>query len=335
MSRTGDLRAVLVCGWFATVGSSVRAESPVSLDRLSPLERQQADFYGAIAGMGPAIAVEWRVEPNRIELGGEVELTLIVRNAANPAELQRPNLTDKPEWKALFGAIQEVPAAAAEFRWRLKPRNDGEFELPVPKYRYFNPRLPEGRRFQVAFAEAPKLSVRPPAVVEVPQARVPLDAPPRFFEEVPQAADQSAAPPASDWWALRAFGTLIPPGWIALWRWRNPDAVRLARIRRAKSVRAALDGLREAERSPDPGASVSGIVLAYLRDRWRLPYSARTPREAAHALGAAEFPPERIRDIESLLARCDEARFGGGGDTGPSLVEATRNLIARWEGAAP
>ena len=285
MSKTGELLLGLV---FVVVCGFARAESPASLEQLSPVERQQSDFYGAIAGTGPGVTVAWSVASAKLELGGDIELTLTVKNAVNPKELSRPNLAERPEWKELFGGFQDLPGASpGEFRYKLKPRNVGEFELPLPKYRFYNPRLPDGRRFQVAFAESPKVAVVPQVVVRTPTVRIPLDAPAPFFDELPPDGS-TASPPPEYWWALLVFGALAPPIWIAVWRWRNPDAAKLARIRRARSVRAALDALLKAERSPDAAATVSKIVLRYLWERWRVPMSAQ--HEGMGVLhGHAEF----------------------------------------------
>ena len=145
MSRTGELVAVAV---LVLCCRQARCEAPTSLDELSPVERQQADFYGAIAGDGPAPKVSWTLGCTTVELGGDIELTLTVQRAVNPAELRRPNLAERPEWKAIFGGIVDLPSAApGEFRYRLKPRTVGEYELPLPKYRYYQPHAPEGRRF--------------------------------------------------------------------------------------------------------------------------------------------------------------------------------------------
>ena len=326
MSRTGELLLALVafCG-------SARAEPPTSLEQLSPVDRTQADFYGAIAGPGPGVTAAWSLDSDRVALGGDIALTLTVTNAANPGELLRPNLAERPEWKELFGAIRDEPAKSpGEFRYRLKPRNAGRFELPVPKYRFYQPRLPDGRRFQTAFVENPTLVVDEAVAVSGPSIRIPLEAPARFFDEPPDPPASRASPPAGLWCGLFACGAIVPTAWIALWRRNNPDGAKLARIRRAKSVRAALDALGRAERSPE---LVSKILLRYLQDRWHLPASAQAPSEVATALRIAEVPRARIGELEQLLNRCDGVRFGNIADNGVSLAGAAVDLIRGWEGA--
>lgn len=330
MSKTGELLLVFALG-FASAG---RAESPTALERLSPVERQQSDFYGAIAGAGPPVTVAWSLGAPKVSLGGDIELTLTVKNAVNPAELARPNLAERPEWKEMFGAILDLPGRpAGEFRYRLKPRNAGRFVLPTPKYRYYNPRLPDGRRFQVAFAQSPVLVVEPPRSIVEPCVRIPLDAPTQFFEELPSTGEGSISPPQILWWSLLAAALLAPPAWVAVWRRWNPDAARLAKIRRAKAVRAALDGLKKAERSSELAEDVAKIALRYLRERWRVPPSAQTPGEVTRALRTEGVDPDKLGEVESLLKRCDEARFAPVGDNDVSLAVAARSLIVRWEGA--
>ena len=330
MSRIGELLAV-VC---IALGSTVQADI-ATVEQLSPVERQQADFYGAIAGTGPAVAVAWRIDPPRVTLGADIELTLTVKNAANVGELQRPNLAERPEWKERFSVIRDVPGTVpGEFRYTLRPRNVGTLELPIPKYRFYNPRLPEGRRFQVAFADALNVVVLPKPSMENVSVPTPLDAPPHFFEELPAFGRSSVSPPSVSWWSLIAVAGLAPPTWIVFWRWRNPDAAKLAKIRRAKSVRVALDGLRKAERSPEPVAIVSQIVLRYLWERWHVNSMANTPIEVAKAMRAEGLPADKLGEVAELLSRCDEARFAPGADNGMTLVAVARLLVERWEGAA-
>ncbi len=332
MSRIGEGFVLVWLAFAFAFAATAGAQPPASVERLSPVERQQSDFYGAV---GTGVTAAWTVDPARVELGTDIELTLTVANAENPAELLRPNLADRPEWKAIFGAFRDSPdSTPGAFRYRLKPRNAGAFELPIPKYRFYNPRLPEGRRFQTAFAAAPNITVIPAVVVPAPSAKIPIDAPDRFLGDPPLSSAASASPPIWYWWVLLAIGATVPPAGIALWRWRNPDAAKLARIRRARSVRIALDALRKAERSVEPASSVSKIALRYLVERHRMPASAHTPREVSDALRKEGWLPETLGEVESILARCDAIRFGAGIDSGLSLVEMTRRWIERWEGAA-
>ena len=331
MSRIGERLAAAL---LTLCCQQCRGEAPISLDALTPIERQQADFYGAIAGDGPGVKIEWKLGPSPVEPGGDTELTLRVHRAANPAELTRPNLAERPEWKAIFGGIGDLPAAIpGEFRYRLKPRAVGEFELPLPKYRYYQPRATEGRRFPVAFAEAPKLAVIAAASTDVPRVPVPIAAPPHFFEDAPFPADTaSPSPPAAYWWSLFAASLIGVPCTIAIWRWRHPDAARLARLRREKSTRTALDALRIAGRSSDSPERVSRALLRYFADRWHTPASARTPRELAAALVADGREPTLIAESEAMLGRCDRARFGGAADNGVTLAADAMRLIECWEG---
>jgi len=73
MSRTGRLLAALLLtiGCQRTLG-----QTPTSLAELSPVERQQADFYGAIAGDGAAVKATWRLGAQTVGLGGDIGLTL-------------------------------------------------------------------------------------------------------------------------------------------------------------------------------------------------------------------------------------------------------------------
>jgi len=180
MSRIGSACLILV---IAALPASAQPISRV--EQIPALERSASDFYGAIVGAGPRVQIEWQLAPMSVERNGHVLLTLVISNAANPDELQRPPLADIPEFRTLFDSIEylfeERRGKVVEFRYRLRPRSEGEFELPLPKYRYYVPQLPEGRRFQLASAPGLKLTVTKP--VEVKPQVVPLVAPEEFFQK--------------------------------------------------------------------------------------------------------------------------------------------------------
>jgi hypothetical protein len=127
------------------------------------------------------------------------------------------------------------------------------------------------------------------------------------------------------------LGPLVAGGWYALWRRMYPDAVRLARMRRSRAARRAVDGIRRAGRSPDPPGTIAAAVLGYLRARYPLPPGAETPGELGDALRAAGLPDAEADAAVGFFRRCDEARFAPPGDTGLSLAAEAEALVARLE----
>jgi hypothetical protein len=309
-----------------------------SINDLSPVDRQRDDFYGAITGGGKVTAV-WALSTDKATLGADLTLTLTVTNAANPHELTRPPLADRDDFRKLFGVIEDIPgpapppdAAKVEFRYKVRPRKEGTFQLPELKYLYYAQAAPPDRRFQSAFIEGLPFSVSKPPVPKSPV--VPLDGPPQFFQVRSAAVFPPSGGPTTWWWAgLLGGAVVLTAGWVIGWRVWYPDAARLARIRRTRAVRVALDRLRAAERSPDSTAATAIAFRRYLHDRFGLPYSATTPAEVAAGLTELDLLPDRVADAEKLLRDCDAARFAAVGDAAVSPESAVR-LIERWEGVS-
>lgn len=329
MSKIGERLAVVFIVFFM---SGARSEPPTSPAQLSPIERQQADFYGAIVGPDRGITIEW-IAPKSVRVDEEFELVLRVKNAVNPAELTRPDLAARPDWQERFQSFADAAASApGEFRYRLKPRNSGTCELPLPKYRVYHARLPEGRRFQTLFQEPVTLIISDAAPVGTPPDKIPILIPERFRQPVPETDRFSTAPPMWLWMLAIGAAILIPVCWIPIWRIRHPDEAKLARFRRAASVRNALDALAKSERKGEP--AVIPILLDYLRLRHHTPPGATMPLELAVALRLQNQSEESIAELETLLRTCDAARFGPDPNRGRHLARAARELILRWESAS-
>jgi hypothetical protein len=307
-----------------------------SVRDLTTVERQKDDFYGAIAGR-ERVTATWTVSPIAVELGGDITLTLTVANAANPHELTRPPLADRDEFKRLFSVVADLPgpppaptATAAVFRYRVRPRAAGAFEVPEVTYLYYAKRAAANRRFQTAFVEAVPFTVTKPVAKSA--VAVPLDGPPRFFalrSNGPFA--RSGGPGACGWFVLVVVAAVGGLGWVVVWRRVFPDAARLAKIRRTRAVRVALDRLRKATTSADPTAATAAVFRGYLAARFGVPSAAQTPPEVADALRQVGVDVGRVADAEGLLRGCDAVRFAGSGDTAVSPATAVM-LIERWEG---
>ena len=315
MSKIGKALIAIVL-----MASPTFAQPITSVEFLPALDRTKEDFYGAIVGAGPRVQVEWVLSSNTVERGNDTVLTLIVTNAANPSELQRPNLRDRPELRELFDVIENLPEQPdpkrAEFRYKLRPRNEGAFAIPLPRYRYYVPQLPEGRRFQLANAPDVKLTVTKPAPTAT--VAVPISAPEEFFR-LPAWWHESTAdsPPSSEWrspWWIAAmmFPIVASSMGIVLYRHLYPDSVKRAAFLSRSETRRVLQRLNEAS---DANAFETAIK-SYLHARWLLPVLGRSSREIADAF--AEGNIEGAHELRRLFERCERLRFGGGNDSIPT-----------------
>ncbi|HET6574938.1 MAG TPA: hypothetical protein VFG68_15135 [Fimbriiglobus sp.] len=328
MSATGSLLAVLLA--FA-------APDRPSVADLSPVDRQTPDFYNALA-VGPmGVQAEWAVDPPTVPINGELTLTLTVRHAANPPELVKPDLRTFDEFTKRFQVLDRTdqPAApdAAEVRstYGLRPRSTGEMKVPSLRYVYFRKDGNAWKSF-TTYANSVPIIVTAPAPKPTPSTvPVPLDAPEEFFtlaEERP-----TATPGAFGWLLPVAVVPFAVIGWVVLWRWLFPDAVRLAKLRRNRAARLALDRLKKARTSADPAGAAASAFRGYLSARFGMPSAAQTPAEVSAALRAVECPADRAADSEAFLRACDAARFTPTPDGGVSLTLEAESLITEWEGA--
>jgi hypothetical protein len=317
MSGTGSRSAAVLRTaanlWVLTLAPTAWGQS---VRDVPPIDRQADDFYHAVSAGGP-VTTTWAAAPPTAPLGGDITLTLTVRGAANPAELVRPDLRKRPEFADRFQVTDGPPAAPGSFAYRLRPRAVGETAVPPLRYRYYQPRYPEGKRMQTTFARSLPITVTPPAAPASPP--VPLDAPDEFF--APPAAGWS--PPPAVVWMPVALAPVAAVGWFLVWRTWFPDAARRAVLRRDRAARTALARLAAARRSADPAAAAALAVRDFLAARYGVPSSADTP-----AAVAAAWPHPATGDVVEFLRACDAARFAADRDTGLSLVTRAEKLVA-------
>jgi hypothetical protein len=345
--------ALLLCGLLV---AQPAAEAPIA--------GRPTDWSG-VSG-GPYV-VRLFAEPT--ELAAEDQLTLFVRigvadegSAGNLAKLRRPALAKMDAFKSF--AIDDLDENATSeapprwFRYLLRPRNADVNEIPRLKFVYFNPRT---GRYQTTYSEPVPLTVRQrtaaAAAVEVPpwimqewkdqenedlEAYYRMAAPSliergwrRFFDSFgihsnPRYDRLYARDGPSYWTALAlAAPPLFATAWYAIWRRRNPDAARLAKIRRSRAGAAALRTLGQlADNSPQ---KVRHAIEEYLHARAGLPPSANTPSEIVGHLHSSSFSPAELEEVGSLLRRCDDALFAPSPVDVNGLSAQARNLILNWD----
>lgn len=340
MSRTGSLLAVLLA-----VGVSVAQPAiPTRLEHLGAVVRTQPDFYGAIApARGETLKVSWAFSAAEVESSGTVRLTLTVRNAVNPRELTRPDLTKIAEFNEKFSLLEPVTAdepaedaKVVEFVYNLRPRNEGKFEIDPPKYCYYRPG-PQGKTLPRAFHDPLPLTVKKPEVKLAPP--VPLSGPDSFFEPASGSYAAGGAVPRLYWRALLIAPPVLLVLWVLAWRWVYPDAARLARLRRNRAVRRTLDRLRAARRAADPVGETAAAFRYYLSARFGLPPAANTPGEVLAGLRELNVDDDRVAQVDELLRRCDSERFdaltGGRWAGEEGLTANALRLVLTWEGGQP
>lgn len=322
MFATGN-RAVLLL--LLVTGSCSAVDAPA-------IYQAMPNFSNAIADHG--FSITWTATPIELDPDTDVFLTIRFSGIVNPERVRRPDLAGRQAFQELFRQIESVEDSPATpstktvaFRYKLRPRNERVQAIPELAVAYYSP---GSGGVATKYLDAIALTIRPVTTPDHPSQ--PFEAPQRLLT-LPDSASGSQLP--SDWhWlvlvVLLVAGSLI---WVAVWRHRHPDGVRLAQLRRNRAVRRAFDSLDRAARSPDPAAAARRSIHDYLADRFGVSAATPTPNDIAAAMREANLPPDRIEHAVELVWDCDAVRFGGAREDG-SLVERVRSLILHWESDA-
>ncbi len=312
-------------------------QSPIVNAQEPPLVGQPtAHFYGA---QGSGVKVAWSLDRTTVPLDEEIVATLTITNATNPQKITRPDLKKLPEFHSLF-TITDNPSPPPDadvrevkFSYRLRPRDRDVKEVPALDFHYYNPAAAAGKQFPLTRARriditvtAPKPKLRPPVV--------PLGEPEHLFTITTGSEVLDGPPFTPGIWACVVAGLLGPLmafGWYFAWRRVFPDAARLAKIRRSRAARRAVDTIRRAGRTPDPSGTLANAVLGYLRGRFPLPSGAVTPTEVGTALAELGVAAPECDAAANFFRECDAARFSPAGDNALSLAADAEALITRLE----
>ncbi len=296
--------------------------------------RPREHFYGAV---GEPVRIEMKASPTQLRAEDPFDLTLVITGAANPEQIERPDLKQLPDFAQRFH-IDDLPEDAPPkgqhiFRYRLRPKSERVRDVPPLLFHYWNPRL---NYFATTASHDPiALNVRPrnaPSAISGP-----LEEPESLFE---MPSERSLKWPAlSDDWqmALLMLALLVPPlvfeGWYLVWRWSNPSAAHLARMRRSKALRDALDRLDEVRDlvMPDLADEVDAVVRGYLHARFGVARSGSTPHEIVLELTHRGAPPTITADVEEFFRACDAARFGPPSADHASLVGRAKAVVLNAE----
>lgn len=301
-----------------------------------PLVGRPKDFSGAVG----SYTISMRAEPT--ELFVEEPLTLTVRitgSGPNPKYFpRRLKLTELAKDVETDFYVEDLPKQDRElpgektweFHYRLKPKHQGVRIVPRLRFVYYDPELPESRRFQPRFTrETIVLTVKPRPVDVPPPVEKRVEHPQRFY----QLRETDLARPASALlsWAGVILMVLAPPlvcgVWYQIWRRLYPDAVEQLKRRRSRAARLALKALEALGASND---GVAAILTGYLRQRLELAPAEATPPEADWQLTSYGLSQELRERVVTLLRACDTARFAprDAADNRPLTADATQVILA-------
>lgn len=320
----------------------------------APLVGRPADvpFTEASASFARGEAGEYRApftltataSPARLRAGAALRYELTIRadgQVHHPPE--RFDLRLVPAFDRDFhiediteGKSGQLSATTWRWAYRLKPRHAGVRAVPGLPFAYYNPELtPAERGFQLLWTEPVAIEVSEPEAAWVP--------PPVGGLVIQLAEGPAVLRPRRAWpgpgpglialaWAVPAA---LAAAWYALWRWRYPDALALARRRRSRAARRALRALRGLDGDiRREGQLVARAVAAYLRERFDLRGFEPTPEEGRALLLARQVPGELAESAADLLGGCAAARFAPEAPEG-DLAGWARALIVEVEEQCP
>lgn len=293
------------------------------------------DFSGAVG----SYTISMDAKPTEVLV--EEPITLIVRiTGSGPTPPRRLKLSELAKDVETDFYVEDLPKQDRElpekktweFHYRLKPKHLDVRIVPRLRFVYYDPELPEGRRFQPRFTrETIVLTVKPRPVEVPPPVENKVEHPERFY----QLGQTSLARPvpALLWWAGVILALLAPPFacvvWYQIWRRLYPDAVEQLKRRRSRAARNALNAL-EALGVTNDGEKVAAIVTGYLRQRLELAPMEATPPEADWQLSNYGLSQGLRERVVILLRACDAVRFAPQetADKRPLTADATDIVLA-------
>ena len=285
--------------------------------------------------------VEWILDRTTVPEDEDIVATLVISGVTNPRAVSRPDLRKLEEFESRFiipvDSGAHSPAANAKevrFTYRLRPRNRSVDRVPTLQFHYHNPAATKEKWFPLTTAREVRITVTAPRP-KVEAQVIPMGEPEWLLSYAPWPVSLSRPGFSGDWlwFAIALGGPLAALAWLAAWRQIYPDGTRLARMRRSRAARRAFEGIRHANRTPDPPAAIGTAVLGYLRARFPLAPAATTPTDIGSALGELGLTEPEVEAVVGFFRDCDAERFASSSDTQGTLAADAAALIRRLEEA--
>lgn len=296
---------------------SHRISLPPSYVRIEALPQSSAPpgFRGLV---GP-VQVQTNIDRTRIELGGSVRVSVLLRGAANLWDAGAP-LRELDQLPAVE-IFRDPPTielqtgdklyALRAFRFDVVPGRVGSLLIPETRVAYFDP---ESGRYAFARAPAIEVEVLRLGSGESAQPEAGVQSGSRKSSELPSK-------PSSAAWGIAALAGLGSLGAGAWWLKRRRGIW--------QSVDEALADARAAGEQGDARGEAAGYELAL-----RAALAVTDPELQSSSPGAlrtraegSETPRSELRDAAAVLAKLERIRFAPGPGR-PDAPEAEQ-LLAR------
>ncbi len=340
-------RSLLTGGWQTTESRTIAATAARSAIRIeSPPAGRPPSFTGAVGQFGFTVTAK----PTEAAVGDPITLTLTIQDRSQlPTDmglLKPPDLAADADLTRGFRIAGDPPAGIVEgrrktFTQTIRARDDEVTGVPAIPFSYFDPQ----RREYVTVSSTP-ISLRVHPAVTLADSRIvgAEGEPGTTMTELDEVeggilANYSgeslvlSSETFSVTWANGAAVVLVPVAFafVAVGKRR---AVRLKRdgghARRRRARRRALDCLGDAnDADPQRQAILAAAAVSeYVADRCNLPAGALTSAEVVDRLAHRRVAPGLLKDVEQLLAACEQRRYAGHSNSdAESLARHARRCI--------
>ncbi len=292
------------------------------------------DNFGGAVGV---FSMDMEAQPRELTAGDPVTLTVRITGKGNFENISMPRISFGDDFRVYDPKLTAANNEQKIFEQVIIPRNERIKELPSVSFTYFDPqkgsyetivRGPLPLVVKAGIATQPQL-VQVPAGAAASISRAPLG-----IDIIgPKRAPASWPSPTS----LESAGELPSPYHLAplaalfvamAFRKRREsfdrDVTKRRRSQAPSSARAAIRQAEAALRKQDPAAFHAAIWKAfadYTANRCNLEAGEVSPDLIRDKTANGGLSAEHLKDLASILAACDEARFSKTEHPDPAILQ--------------
>ncbi len=307
------------------------------------------------SGLVGRFAIQASLSRERLKVGESTTLTVTVSGRGNAGSIPQPSFGDLSQFKvyddkpsSTVNMRNDGVSGSKTFRKALVPLAAGTIAIPAIRLITFDPAAKLYRTITtkplsvVAEPSEGKEELRLTELVSLSTGKVAVRILADDILPIYRRLDAISADRIGGADRIVFGGGLTVPalGFIGLFvvrRRREQLQGDIALRRRRGARRKARQAMREIGKKARTGSVVgaaetaSRVLREFIGDMLNLEGGALTPGETAEHLRCAGVPTEIIAEIEGLLDRCDEARYGGAVGDLAALPGAARDLLDRLD----
>jgi len=310
-----------------------------------PTEGQPAIYRGAVG----QYTMEVSAAPTEVAVGDPITLNIAIRGTGRLDMLQPPPLAEQEALAADFrvpneSLAGEVVGGVKKFSQSIRAKNDQVKEIPPIAFAYFDPQTETYKTLAsapipITVKESDRLAVQQitDGGVHV-QTRTELTLLDQGmwanYEDVAELLVQQSVRPGGGAWAMAVATPLLYVVVFVAVRRRERLRGDTAFARRRTAKRTAMGRIAEAARSNgvDSAAGVTAALVGYVADRCNVPAGGVTRADAVGQLRRRAVRDELVREVDAVLAECENARYAGGGQgSSNDIVARARRCIDELE----